>query len=162
MSGWRSTHPFFSMSYVEISLTRCVGLERADSGGRVIDFQSGDGGNSRLGTIAGHDDDLGLGNLDEFALVVHAGVQLDGAQDAIGGGHDFSGAFDHEFEGATEAFAAILEQADGVGVAIDRASPKAIFLGDVFGTAPVKEIVFDGSTIIVTTDFAVSGVVGVD
>jgi hypothetical protein len=74
-----------------------------------------------LSLAAGDVDDyaVGGGRLDPFAIGFQAGAGADGADDAVGGGRDARGAFDDVFKGVAHVVAALLEEAQRVGVAED-------------------------------------------
>ena len=50
------------------------------------------------------------GSVNPFALVVYAGVGVDGFYQAFGGGADVGGFLNHEFESGAEAEIALFEE----------------------------------------------------
>jgi hypothetical protein len=83
------------------------------------------------------------GRLDPFA--VEDGGELDGLQDGIGAYvHDGVALFDDAVENEMDTFAAALEEAGGIDVAVNRGmTGEAVLRGDAVWAEPAEEIVFD-------------------
>ena len=59
----------------------------------------------------GHDFDyVSCGSVDPLALVIYAGVGVDGFYEAFGGGLDVFSFLDYEFEGGAKAEVTLLEE----------------------------------------------------
>jgi hypothetical protein len=101
---------------------------------------------------------VSCGGIDPFALIVYAGVGVDGFYQALGGGDDVFGSLNDEFESGAKMEVALFEQVEGAGVTVN-CSWSAVGLEvevDVFDPAPLKEGFFDGFTVRMVADGAAS------
>jgi hypothetical protein len=98
------------------------------------------------------------GRLDPFAVVVDLRAGLDGFEDGGTGGRDGLGVLDDVSGGEFEIQHAAIEEASGVGVAVDDArTVEIVATGDVFAAMPVKEVEFDVFAVLVSANFAFTG-----
>ena len=66
---------------------------------------------ARLRIPHGHDfDNVSGGSVDPLALVIYAGVGVDGFYEAFSGGLDVFSSLDYEFEGGAKAEVTLLEE----------------------------------------------------
>jgi hypothetical protein len=107
------------------------------------------------------DDTVRGGRVDPFAVVFQAGAGADGADDTVGGGWDAVGALDDVFEGVTHVATALLEEAHGVGVAVNGGGGgQVVFFIQVVRASPVKKGFLDSLAFGVGADGAETFVAG--
>ena len=113
----------------------------------------------------GHDFDyVSCGGIDPFALVVYAGVGVDGFYQALGGGHDVFGSLNDEFESGAKMEVALFEQVEGAGVTVNCSwSAVGLEVGvDISDPAALEEGFFDGVAVGMVADGTASLVVRED
>ena len=82
------------------------------------------------------------------------GEDFYGADDGVGGGEGVVGVVDNAAEGATDIAVALVEQAGGVGVAIESAAADFVFIGELADVFPVDEALVDFVLEVVAADAA--------
>jgi hypothetical protein len=104
---------------------------------------------------------VSCGGIDPFALVVYAGVGVDGFYQALGGGHDVFGSLNDEFESGAKMEVTLLEKVEGAGVTVNCSwSAVGLEVGvDVSDPAPLEEGFFDFFAVRMVADGAASLVV---
>lgn len=97
----------------------------------------------------------GVGRRDPFAVVVHAGVEANGADDAATADGGLFGAFDEGLEGGADVVPSEGDEPHGFCVTVDGdAARDIVFVGDFVGIAPVEEFVLDKLAVGVAADLA--------
>ena len=93
-----------------------------------------------------------------FAFVVDEGAGADGVKHGGGGGRNGFGLLGDVDGGEADVAHALVEQAGGVGVAVDRGRVEIVVVGDALGAKPVEEVEFDIGALFVAADGALPGV----
>ena len=102
--------------------------------------------------------DLG-GDFGSAAVAVDTAVGAHGAKDRVAGECHVVDGFDEGVEGGVQTFAALEEQADGAGVAVDGAVVgELVVLSELPGCAPVDEFLFDSFAFGMVADDAAAAV----
>jgi hypothetical protein len=110
----------------------------------VASDSSNDGG--FRGPLDGEDDTGGW--FDPIARVVEASVGADGANDGVRGRSGARGAFENVLEDGANVAPALVEEAEGVSVRVNRAIVRQLIIsGDVPNLAPVEKFLLDGRAI---------------
>ena len=123
-----------------------------------MDIRSARGRLRWVGVVGGGELDLG-GDFGPAAVAVDAAVGAHGAEDRVAGEGYVIDGFDEGVEGGVQTFAALEEQADGAGVAVDGAVViEFVVLRELPGGAPVDEFLFDGFAFGVVADDAAAAV----
>lgn len=105
-------------------------------------------------------DDDAAGGLVPVAFVVEAGIGADGADNVVCRGCDVSGVLEDQAEAVAELVGTLLEEAEGVSVAVDAAAMAEVeFFSDFGGADPAEEVVFDGFAVGMLADDAADAVV---
>ena len=97
----------------------------------------------------------GFGRRDPFAVVVHAGVEANGADDAATADGGLFGAFQEELEGGADVVPSEGEEPGGFCVTVDGdAAGDIVFVGDFVGITPLEEFLLDKLAVRVAADLA--------